>query len=172
MKPHYVSSPLAAWGLVSTNNVNFILFNFVTWWCSGFDNYCTKNKVFHWGFLQYIYGHIHKNLGIWSHFLKKSLIENFIFCEWIITLIFLNHCHKTIHRLRHCHFHFDHNWFQIFLQTVRYIDVDSFPHISRLFCERSRYLNFVMAWIWVVLRLPKFTWLTEKIGKKLKKGFR
>ena len=32
-----------------------------------FPSHCTKNEVFHWGFLR-------------SHLLKRSLMENFIFC--------------------------------------------------------------------------------------------
>ena len=38
-----------------------------------------KNEVFDYGFLQYIQ-QIRKKLQIRSHLMKKSVIENFIFC--------------------------------------------------------------------------------------------
>ena len=38
------------------------------------DEYRTKNEVFHEGFLQLSF------LRIWSHYLKKTLMENLIFC--------------------------------------------------------------------------------------------
>ena len=43
-------------------------------------SHCIKNEVFHQGFLQCICDQIHRKLRIWSHLLKKSLMDNFSFC--------------------------------------------------------------------------------------------
>ena len=44
--------------------------------------YCTKNKVFIQDFFSK-FDQIDRKLRIWSHLLKKSLMENFIFCAVI-----------------------------------------------------------------------------------------
>ena len=45
--------------------------------------HCTKNKVFHFSFFNKC-GQIRSFLWIWSHLLKKSTTENFIFCAMLV----------------------------------------------------------------------------------------
>ena len=40
--------------------------------------------------------HIHKKVRIWSHLLKKSLLENFIFCEVFEDLLTMIYLQKSV----------------------------------------------------------------------------
>ena len=42
--------------------------------------HCTKNEVFHKDFFSKC-DQVRRNLRIWSHLLKKTLMENFFFCS-------------------------------------------------------------------------------------------
>ena len=56
---------------------------------SGISWHCTKNEVFHAGFLQQMW------LQIWSKLLKKSIMENSIFCGVLALNIRLQLKHAT-----------------------------------------------------------------------------
>ena len=49
--------------------------------------HCTKNEVFHYGFSSKC-DQIRRKLCIWSHLLKKSVMENFIFCAALLVTIY------------------------------------------------------------------------------------
>ena len=71
------------------------------------NQHCTKNEVSNKGFFSNC-DQIGRKLWIWSHLLKNSLVENFIFCAvlnlWVVSLIALLKNHADLSFLKFPYF--------------------------------------------------------------------